>query len=33
MSSKNAYSNALGFFKAQKTEEKKTKESSKFVQE
>lgn len=33
MSAKNAFSNALGFFKAQKTEEKKTKEDNKFVKE
>ncbi len=33
MSAKNAFSNALGFFKAQKKEEKKTKEENKFVKE
>ena len=33
MSAKNAFSNALGFFKAQKTEEKKTIDDNKFVKE
>ena len=33
MSAKNAFSNALGFFKAQKTEEKKIIDENKFVKE
>ena len=33
MSAKNAFSNALGFFKAQKTEEKKIIVDNKFVKE